>query len=461
MLLLYITGVCAFECILDADCRRAEFPGYNTRYCVKNMCREVRRPGDGCTLPTQCASFSYYGPLACSSSCKKQSGCSNLNGEHTRFCCKAVPLKGECEIGRPRNLSGCASSHKCMSINGSAKCVEREEKSWVFAAACSICGNVLINAGINYQKKSYVQSNLSIVGHQVNTLVFGSMVYAAGKFISFMAYVFGSQSMLAGLSATGLISNSIFAPLINNETFTWKDGVAILLVLAGTSVILHNTARSHVVYSLCELINMYKNKGTILWFSFVILSIGLMFIAIKFVEVNSDWDLPGHGFHFLKADIFFDADGFICKYVMVFVYVLISSFIASFTTLSAKSLGEIIGHIIGGDPLIRNGPFYLFLSTLVGCTLLQIYWLNRALRHYDALLVVPIFHITWTILSILTAGIYFQDFDHYSSTQFRYFMVGVLIIFIGSVFLGSRITARSRVETRPARIQEEMRQKDD
>ncbi|KAI4291008.1 magnesium transporter [Pancytospora philotis] len=459
MLILRLLSVRAFGCILDGDCSPAEGSGYNRLYCINNTCQRIKGPGQHCTLPQQCASYQYYGPLACSASCKEQGECSNRLLERTKFCCKAVPPKGECVLDRPRHLSGCAASHTCTAVGGSPMCVEKEGQSWLLGAACSIAGNILINCGINFQKKSYTAPALTLLGCALSTMLVGSVIYALGKIISFSAYIFGSQSMLAGLSATGLVSNSVFAPLINNEIFTWKDATAIAFVLTGTSIILHNTSHSHVAYSLCELMSMYRNRGTLLWLSFVLLATASTYVFIQFVEINSDWAVPGGGFQFLKSSLFFDADGFVCTFVMVFAYVFLSSLIASFTTLSAKSLGEIFDRALGGDNLLRSFPFYFFLCTLVGCTLLQIYWLNRALRHFDALLVMPIFHISWTILSILTAGIYFQDFDHYSRTQFRNFLAGVLVIFVGSVFLGARITNRAHVQSRSISVDEEQKYK--
>ena len=159
--------------------------------------------------------------------------------------------------------------------------------------------------------------------------------------------------------------------------------------------------------------------------------------------------------------MFFDEDGFTCRYAMVFVYVLLSSFIASFTTLSIKSLAEIIDRIYLGDNLLFSRYFNLFLSTLVLCSVLQIYWANRALKHYDALLVIPIFHVSWTILSIFTAGFYFQEFTHYTPRQMRRFFLGIVVILAGSLFLAARVTNRSHVASRRIETRESTMRRED
>ncbi|EOB14769.1 Non-imprinted in Prader-Willi/Angelman syndrome region protein 2 [Nosema bombycis CQ1] len=194
---------------------------------------------------------------------------------------------------------------------------------------------------------------------------------------------------------------------------------------------------------------LYKRPETIMWFTFIVMTILGLYFFIKFVEVNSDWELPDEQLGILKREnVWFEEEGVVMKYLMILAYVWLSSFIASFTTLSIKSLGEIIDKTLAGENQFASYITYIFILSLIICTFGQIYWLNRALRRYDALLVVPLFHITWTILSIFTAGIYFQEFEYYSKIQFTNFLIGIGLIFIGSMFLASRITNRNRIEIR-------------
>ena len=456
-----IAAAYAIQCILDQDCRSSHIFDINSLYCVNNTCTRLKREGMNCTMPEECASFPYFGPLACSATCKVNNECFTVASESTRYCCRAIPKKGRCLPGRPGILSGCAAGQACELHGGKATCQEKDKSSWLVGSVCSIMGNILINIGINLQKKSYVQNKLEILRYRISMLAVGGTVYALGKCTSYAAYLFGSQSMIAGLSATGLISNSIFAPLINDEIFTWKDAAAIFLVLLGSWTIISNSGSSHIVYSICELKKMYKGTGVLIWFAFIIFAITALFFVVKFVEVNGDWEAHDERFIFLRCSRYFEEDGFVCTYLMVFVYVLLSSFIASFTTLSVKSLAEMIERIHVGENPLFSWLFLFFLVTLLLCTFFQIYWLNRALKHFDALLVIPIFHISWTLLSIFTAWIYFQDFDHYTYRQVRNFIIGICVIFTGSLFLAGRITNRSAVATRLIDVPEEARKKDE
>ncbi|KAM0687496.1 hypothetical protein COBT_001262 [Conglomerata obtusa] len=452
-------------CTKDQDCWSKTRPDVHSSYCIDNICQKLLQPGRRCSKPTECASYFFYGPLACSAKCRIENECENsfFGNANSTYCCRSVPEGKDCVNTRPSALNGCDAKQSClMNEHGEYKCESKNINSWVVGVILSINGNLLINIGLNIQKKSYIQKYAKIAGLVTPLFQFGVMIYVLGKISGFSSYIFGNQSLLASLGAVGLIANSIFAPLINQEIFTWKDFSAIIFVLTGSSVIVMNSGRSHRVFSLCELLKMYQRKETVLWFTFVLLLIISLFWTIKFIEINSDWAIPDDIFSFLKRPNYhFEESGKLLKYYMILFYVGLSSVIASLTTLFAKSFGEMIDKTISGDNQFLYGITYLFFVMIIICTALQIYWLNRALRHYDALLVIPVFHVIWTLFSVITAGIYFQDFEHYSIDQFKGFICGLMIIFLGSAFLALRIVNRGYIETSEISIEKRTVSKDD
>lgn len=454
--LIFIGAIKSFECIFDRDCKSLLFGDVDRRFCIKNKCESILPPLHPCHRPQECASFAYYGPLACSAKCGSKSECGSLNFEKTTYCCKAVPLNGSCFPHRPKSLNGCSRSHVCLTENNISKCVEAADKSWFLGAFLSIFGNIIINLGTNLQKRSHRFPSLTVYSYPLSTMNCGILFYIIGKIASFSAYIFCNQSFLAGLSASGLISNSVMAPLINNEIFTWNDAMAIILVIIGTSTIIYNTTKTHNLYTICELLKMLKDPYNISWLFFIVASIIFLFFMINFVEINSAWRKPDQSLQILFNENYrFHENGFLMKYGMVFIYVLLSSSIASFTTLSIKILGEIVNRYLAAEgPLLTKSTLF-FTVLLFGCTFGQIYWLNRAFEKFDALIVIPIFHLSWSILSIFTAGIYFQDFDNYSHVQIRNFIVGVLIIFSGSIFLGLKIKNKEVIRRRTAQSAQE------
>lgn len=453
---LFLASALAQLCTIDQDCWSKSRPDIHSEYCVNSRCQRILPPGAHCSKPTDCASYFYFGSLACGSKCTAENECEGLQTKDvtSKYCCRPVPEERECMPSRPNMLNGCSLRHSCaMGTHGEFRCSSGSIHSWIYGVMLSISGNLFINVGINVQKKSYTTSHFEMFGVSVGNFALGVFVYALGKVLSFTAYIYGNQSLLASLSAFGLIANSVFAPLINQEVFTWKDFMAILLVLLGSSVIMMNAGRTGRVFSVCELLKMYRSAGSLMWFSFLVALIVALYVAIKYVEMNSEWGTHEGFFRILRRNnVFFEDNGVVLKYFMLIFYVGLSASIAAFTSLFAKSFGEMVEKTILGDNQFLFGVTYMFFVLLVSFTFWQIYWLNRALRHYDALLTLPMFHAMWTVLSIFNAGIYFLDFEHFTHKQVGGFVLGLGVILVGSLFLASRVHDRDKLEATKAEL---------
>lgn len=426
-------------CLVDSDCHIRDHPDIHSLFCVNNKCQKLVPPGHPCNVPSDCSSYSFYGPIACSSRCHIENECNTIRELLTQFCCKPIPENKECINNRPTLINGCNGTAKCLlNTENEYVCTSENKNMWIIGVFLSILGNLLINLGINLQKLSFLRESLLIFNIPISIFQIGIFIYVMGKISGFSSYVFGKQSLLTSLGGIGLIMNSIFAPLINNEIFTLKDFFSIILVLLGSSIIIMNSVKISKINSLCELIKMYQNKNTLLWFTFLSLLVIFIFFIIKYIEVNSEWNYPDDIFEFLITNTFFEQTDITLRYLMVFFYIMISGIIASITTLFAKSFGLMVEMTINGDNQFLYGVTYLFFIGIVFCTFGQIYWLNRALRHYDALLCIPLFYVFWTFFSNINAGIYFKDFEHFSKDQFKGFLVGWFIILMGVGFLASR-----------------------
>ncbi|KAI5188704.1 magnesium transporter [Nematocida sp. AWRm77] len=433
------------QCTADADCRTSLRSGVHSLFCVDGECRRLKAPGSPCRAPSECASYLFFGPLACTEKCA------------AGFCCRFIPSGAECSPQRPFGVSGCASGFVCENKSNGPVCTPSFTKGWVFGPVLSVMGNILINIGLNLQKKSYAQPFYAWKAMEINIFLVGIAVYVLGKVSGFSSYVFGNQSLLASLGAVGLVANSIFAPMINKEVFTIYDFCSILFVLAGSSLILSN-AGAHRAFSLSELLRMYFVFSTMAWFFFLLLVIAGLYCTVVVVEDNSEWKMTSDA-PWIGLDRTFTENGPVLKYAMLFVYVGLSACIASFTTLFAKSFGEMVSITISGNNRFFSPAPYIFLCLIVLCTVGQIYWLNRALKRYDALLVIPIFHVLWTVTSVSTAGIYFKDFAMFTPQQFRCFLAGLFTIFIGSGFLTFRILGKDAPSTETANLSVETKQK--
>ena len=90
----------------------------------------------------------------------------------------------------------------------------------------------------------------------------------------------------------------------------------------------------------------------------------------------------------------------------------------------------------------------LLLSILLAIVPIQLYWIIRALKYNEILVVVPLFHIFWSVLAIFTTRIYFQDFENFSKAQTRGFSFGLFMVFIGFISIILKIKNGKRIVSR-------------
>ena len=122
---------------------------------------------------------------------------------------------------------------------------------------------------------------------------------------------------------------------------------------------------------------------------------------------------------------------------------MICSLLGVITVASAKGIAIAIEQTVGGDGfMFTDGKTawltYVLIMSVIASNVLQLYFLNVALIHFQASLVVPVYYILFTSASIATGMILFHEtvFEPLIRSVIL-FTVGVLMAFAG-VYLVDR-----------------------
>ena len=123
----------------------------------------------------------------------------------------------------------------------------------------------------------------------------------------------------------------------------------------------------------------------------------------------------------------------------MFSYVWIGCFFASNNTLFIKSaVSIIIGSLTSLDVLKTNATDYLayiIIILWVACMFLMEYWRQKALSHFGALLVVPIFAVISIILTAIIGMIFFEEYSDFTLKTALLFALGIVITIFGVLIL--------------------------
>ena len=118
-----------------------------------------------------------------------------------------------------------------------------------------------------------------------------------------------------------------------------------------------------------------------------------------------------------------------------FLYASYSALIGTQSVLYGKTVSELINATAKGDNQFTSWYTYVAMLCLLVTAVFWMYHLNKGLRLFQAVLIVPTMQIMWTLLSIVSGGLYYQEFDKFTALQFGMFGLGVALILAGVLML--------------------------
>ncbi|CAI2168427.1 18075_t:CDS:2 [Funneliformis geosporum] len=225
----------------------------------------------------------------------------------------------------------------------------------------------------------------------------GIILMIIGELGNFMAYAFAPASVVAPLGTVALISNVILAPIMLKERFRKQDLIGILIAIIGAVV---------VVLDPEAIWNAIKQTPFIIYFIITAtLASFLMYLS----------DRIGHKTCFVDLSL-----------VAIF---------GGYTVLATKSISSML--TMTYVAMFTYSITYFLLIILMSTAVLQIKFLNKALRQFDSTEVIPTQFVLFTISAIIGSAVLYKDFADMNFWKFAGFLIGCISTFVGVYFITS------------------------
>ncbi|MQL73606.1 hypothetical protein Taro_005960 [Colocasia esculenta] len=117
--------------------------------------------------------------------------------------------------------------------------------------------------------------------------------------------------------------------------------------------------------------------------------------------------------------------------LLSFSYAVVSGAIGSCSVLFAKSLSNLLRLAMSSGYHLHSWFTYSMLLLFLSTAGFWMARLNEGLSLFDAILIVPMFQISWTFFSICTGFVYFQEYQVFDSLRITMFILGMSFVFIG------------------------------
>ncbi|KAL9257850.1 putative magnesium transporter NIPA8 [Drosera capensis] len=301
---------------------------------------------------------------------------------------------------------------------------------WVVGACINLFGSVAINFGTNLLKLGHTERERSILDSggtneklitkpvmYFHTWRVGALFFAFGNCLNFISFGYAAQSLLAALGSVQFVSNIAFAYFVLNKRITVKVLVATAFIVLGNTFLVAFGNHQSPVYTPGQLAEKYHNIAFLLY----------CFALILIVAV--------HHYIYRRGELLFANPGHEPKsywqLLLPYSYAVVSGAIGSCSVLFAKSLSNLLRLAMSSAYQLHTwftySMFLLFLST-AGFWMAR---LNEGLSLFDAILIVPMFQIVWTLFSICTGFVYFQEYQVFNTLRTTMFILGMISVFIG------------------------------
>jgi drug/metabolite transporter (DMT)-like permease len=164
----------------------------------------------------------------------------------------------------------------CSALNASAGDVipvQCSAYSWLIAVAIIVCGTVVNNLGVNFQKLALGMRSQKPAPKIPWKLVWivGIIAIVVGSVCDFLALGFGDQILVTPLTSMSLVWNLIFASIIQKEKISVMDGVWTAVIIAGCVLTVVFASHENTSYSADQLFAFYGDTPFIVFAVLVVL----------------------------------------------------------------------------------------------------------------------------------------------------------------------------------------------
>ncbi|KAK7097325.1 magnesium transporter NIPA2-like isoform X2 [Littorina saxatilis] len=247
----------------------------------------------------------------------------------------------------------------------------------------------------------------------------GMILMTLGEFANFAAYAFAPATLVTPLGALSVLVSAILASRVLKERLNLLGKVGCFLCVIGSTVMVIHSPKEQEVANIDQLKAMVAEPAFIVYATLVV-------ILAVFLMVHT---APRYG----------------SKNVLV--YITICSSLGSFTVMGCKGVGVGLKQTMRGYNQFTNWMFYVLLTIVILCILIQLNYLNRALDTFNTAVVTPIYYVFFTSLVMVASLILFKEWGAMKIQDILGDLCGFLTIITGIFLLNAfkdfSITLRS------------------
>ncbi|XP_054805931.1 probable magnesium transporter NIPA1 isoform X2 [Prosopis cineraria] len=240
----------------------------------------------------------------------------------------------------------------------------------------------------------------------VYTLQIFFMEVIFGEIANFAAYAFAPAILVTPLGALSIIFSAVLAHFILREKLHVFGQLGCVLCMVGSTTIVLHAPHERNIHSVKEVWELATEPGFLVYTIAVVIAVCVLIF----------WYVPRHG------------------QTHMIIYVGICSLVGSLTVMGVKAVGIALKLSFEGMNQFKYFETWFFTVVVIGCCLLQINYLNKALDTFNTAVVSPVYYVMFTTFTIVASVIMFKEWDSQNASQIATELCGFVTI-LGGTFL--------------------------
>eukprot|EP00961_Rhodomonas_salina_P048320 648542-Rhodomonas_salina.1 len=299
---------------------------------------------------------------------------------------------------------------------------------WI-GTGIAVFGNFLSSLSFQLQRLAHQRNTKGLPYTSIPLWWAGFALMALGEVGNFLAYGMAPASLVSPLGAVAVISNAVLSRIVLKEPLSWRRLIGVILALLG-SVLIALAAPAPKEGATEEADELGQRQAAdaiydslITWRAFGYLA-GIL--AAFFVIAN-----PKEFPFFLPQK---------ARQEKVIWNTILCGLMGAITVMSSKGVSTALNQGFAGNPdMFARGDIcwltYCLIICAVGSIVMQLKYLNEALMHFGSSVVVPVYYVVFTSITISAGMVLFLEIEFSPlAVGVSVFVFGIFLAFFG-VFL--------------------------
>jgi len=248
----------------------------------------------------------------------------------------------------------------------------------------------------------------------------GTTIFVSGSLLNFASYGFAAQSLLACLEAIQFVTNLAFGKFMLGTDVTQRQVAGTVVIVGGTILTVMFSSKESLELGTKDMLALYGKTPFLVYLAAVVVALFVLHYTHEYFQKMEDQKTPlPHS-----------------NVVLQSTYATWSALFGTTSVVQAKCLAELLAaQLSGHEQIFQHWFTYACLLAWLALTAVWLYRMNEALSKYNPIFIIPLLQVNFILFAIVSGGIFFEEFQTFTTSMWIGFWCGVATIFFGLYLL--------------------------